>query len=201
MLRVPKIPPRSWRIISAVTGLTAIQKTLQAADTLCGLSSAETMLPEDPWRLAGGGSWSWGRRILSDAVTRGRSSTELPDNSQLTSRSWAMQERRQRPRGAGDPSRRGRSAFGRSARGGVGARMCQEKLSGKPGFYFLRGAGEITVAVQIPANTDCCGGAGRSGEGRDPALPPAPQGPRNRTKGPPGRSGTSEERVTANAAL
>lgn len=134
MLRVPKIPPRSWRIISAVTDLTAIQKTLQAADTLCGLSSAETVLPEDPRRLAGGGSWSWGRRILSDAVTTGRSSSELPDKSQLTSRNWAMQERRQRPRGAGDPSKRGRSAFGRSARGGVGRANARRNFPENLGF-------------------------------------------------------------------
>ena len=49
----------------------------------------------------------------------------------------------------------------------------------------------------VPRNS--CGGTGRSGEGRDPALPPEPQGPRNRTKGPPGLSGTSEERVNPNA--
>lgn len=185
--------------ISAVIDLTAIQKTLQAADTLCGLSSAETVLPEDPWRLAGGGSWSWGRRILSDAVTRGRSSSELPDKSQLTSRNWAMQESRQRPRGAGDPSRRGRSAFGRSARGGVGRACVRRNFPENPGFIsseeMVRSLWRFRFRL-----TQTCGGAGRSA-GRDPALPPAPQGPGNRTKGwPPGRSGISEERVTANAA-
>lgn len=134
MLPVPKMPPRSWRIISAVIDLTAVQKTLQAAHMLCGLSSAETVLPEDPWRLAGRGPWSWGRRILSDAVTRGRSSGELPDKSQLTSRNWAIQERRQRPPGAGDPWRRGRSAFGRSARGGVGRACARRNFPENPGF-------------------------------------------------------------------
>lgn len=45
-----------------------------------------------------------------------------------------MQERRQRPRGAGDPSRRGRSAFGRSARGGVGRACARRNFPENPGF-------------------------------------------------------------------